>query len=151
MTAPRMPASLRDAEKAAWRAIVDEFGGTDALRPSDATLLRSLAILSARLEDIRAALAAAASAPPPEPRPWSRHSGAADAPTGYLVTATVRGVTGNPLLGHERETIKELRLLHERLDRLVAGRMADPARPQSLREMRAALTSVTRDSTAKTG
>lgn len=146
-----MPASLRDAEKSAWRAIVEEFGGTDALRPADATLLRSLAILSARLEDIRAALAAAASAPPPDPRPWSRHHGTNDSPTGYLVTATVRGVTGNPLLGHERETIKELRLLHERLERLVAGRMADPARPKSLREMRASLTSVTRAPKTKTG
>lgn len=150
MTAPRMPSNLRPAEKSAWKAIVDDFGGPDALRLSDSALLRSMAILTARLEDIRSALAAASVAPPPAPRRWSRMpdgtAGEAE-PGGYLLTSTVRGVTGNPLLGHERETIKELRLLHERLDRLVGARMADPARPKSLREMRESLTTVK----AKTG
>lgn len=146
MTTPAMPKTLRTAEKAAWKALVDEFGGPDAFRPSDGSLLRSLAILTARLEDIRAALAEASTSPAPSGRRWSRLPGDAPAgdpdPLGYLVTATVRGVTGNPLLGHERETIKELRLLHERLERLVAARSADPSRPKSLREMRASLTAV---------
>lgn len=147
MSAPPMPANLRKAEKEAWKVIVAEFGGADALRLSDGPLVRSMAILTARLEDIRAALALAAISPPPAARRYSRRpsddeSKAVNDPLGYLLTATVRGVTGNPLLGHERETIKELRLLHERLERLVAARSADPGRPKSLREMRDSLTAV---------
>lgn len=123
MTAPRMPSHLRDAEKRAWRALVDEFGA-DVLEVSDAALLRSMAILSARLEDLREYLA--------------RLSG----PKGsleYLMTETVRGVTGNPLLGHERETIKEIRLLHGELAKRVAERGSRTDRPKSLKEMREAL------------
>ena len=106
MTAPRVPATLRDSEKAAWRSLVTEFG-SDVLEASDTPLLRSLAILTARLEDLREYLA--------------RQSGPKHS-LEYLMTETVRGVTGNPLLGHERETIKEIRLLHERLQRIVADR-----------------------------
>ena len=127
MTAPRVPSTLRNSEKAAWRALVAEIG-TEVLEPSDTPLLRSLAILTARLDDLREYLA--------------RQSG----PKGsleYLMTETVRGVTGNPLLGHERETIKEIRLLHERLQRVASERGAGRNDgPKTLSQMRANLHAV---------
>lgn len=153
MSAPRMPANLRAGEKTAWKSLVDELGGSDALEPIDGPLLRSLATLTARLEDLRAALARAAASPPPEPR-WRRPDAARHAPVdplAYLLSATARGVTGNPLLGHERETMKEIRLQHERLVKAIAERNGGRAeKPKSLREMRDSLTAV-RGARAKSG
>jgi phage terminase small subunit len=127
MTA-RMPAGLRKEEQRAWREIVEEFGGNDVLQPSDRTLLRSMALLTARLEDIRSYLALGA--------------GKKD-PLGYLVAITARGFTSNPLISQERETIKELRLLHERMAKIHAGRgSARNDRPKNLSEMRKSLTAV---------
>lgn len=117
MAAPRTPTGLRKAERAAWRRLIVELGGADLLDPSDEPLLRALAVLIARGEDIRAALDGAP-----------------------LLTTTARGGdTGNPLLGHERETIKEIRMLHERLTKLVAERGGAKKKPQSLSEMRRGL------------
>lgn len=122
MSAPRMPSSLRPSEQRAWKQIVDEVGGSSLLAASDGSLLRSMAILTARLEDIRAYLAKNA----------EREEG-----LDYLMTQTARGFTGNPLLGHERETIKELRLLQERMAKVLQARsMGHEERPQSLRAMR---------------
>lgn len=122
MSAPRMPSSLRPPEQRAWKQIVEELGGSAALATSDGTLLRAMAILTARLEDIRAFLAKSA----------EREEG-----LDYLMTETARGFTGNPLLGHERETIKELRLLQERMAKVLQARaLGHEERPQSLRAMR---------------
>jgi phage terminase small subunit len=113
MTAPRIPSTLRKEEKAAWRRIVADVGGRDVLDPSDEPILRSLAVLVARGENLRRALEDA-----------------------DLLIETQRGAwTGNPLLGHERETIKEIRLLHERLMKAIAGR-GGQKKPASLASMR---------------
>lgn len=114
MTAPRMPKGLRVAEQTAWRQVLAEFGGADAFEPSDGPLLRSLAVLTARLEDIRTILAGAGV---------------------KLIVPTARGVTGHPMLGHERETIKEIRLLHERLAKAMAAR-GTAQKPKTLAEMK---------------
>ena len=129
MSQLRMPSGLRKEEQAAWRELVDEFGGRDVLQASDRTLLRSMALLLARLEDIRAYLAKGA----------SRKRD----PLGYLTALTARGFTSNPLISQERETIKELRLLHERMERLLAGRGSSRnEKPKSLSDMRRSLQSV---------
>lgn len=121
MTAPRMPAGLRKEERAAWRQLVTELGGRSVLSAADAPLLRSLAVLMARGENLRFALQEA-----------------------DLLVPTVRGMTGNPLLGHERETIKEIRLLHKALADAIAerGGARSAATPKSLHEVRDQLRAV---------
>ena len=127
----RVPSAFRAKEKAAWRELVEQMGA-DAVRPSDVPLLRSLAILIARLGDLRLLLEAEEAA---------ALSGHRDLP--YLMQRTERGYTANPLLGQERETIKEIRLLHERLERILAARGgASDGRPKSLRELRTSLQAV---------
>lgn len=124
MTAPRMPSGLRKEERAAWRHLLADIGA-DRLEPSDRPIVLSAALLSARLEDIRAELQHKA------------ESGNDDDGRGYLWASTARGGwTSNPLISQERETVKEIRLLHERLEKVLAARGSAGKKPSSLAEMR---------------
>ena len=135
MTAPKMPTGLRPAEQKAWKRVVDEFGA-DSLEPSDTSLLLGMAILYARFDDLRALLY--------RQEGDTKRRGKARRQLPYLLEGTARGVTTNPLVGHERETIKEIRLLHERIDKLISERRGSraPERPKSLREVRESLHAV---------
>ena len=123
MTAPRMPSSLRKEEQAAWRRIVEDVG-PESLERADRALLWTMAMLEARLEDIRHELQARAASESDEDG------------RGYLWAKTARGGwTSNPLISQERETVKELRLLWERLAKVLAARRG-AAKPVTLTDMR---------------
>ena len=123
----RAPQGLRESESKLWRRVVDEFG-RENLEPSDTSLVLGLALLYGRLDDIRTLLYTQQQAESAE--------GDAKREMPYLLERTVRGMTTNPLIAHERETIKEIRLLHERLSKIIDGRTGSRDGPASLSAMR---------------
>lgn len=115
------PASLAHRERVTFRRIVAQFGA-DNLEPSDTMLVRDLAVLDCRLDDIRAEI--------------ERQRSDKDRELPYLLAQNSRsGTSANPLIGHERELVVELRRLHERLSKVIADRTGIGG-PASLDRMR---------------
>lgn len=123
----RAPQGLRPAESKLWKRVVAEFGA-DHLEASDAPLVLGLALLYGRLDDLRSLLFSQQTA--------SASKGDDRRELPYLLEKTSRGTTTNPLISHERETIREIRLLHERLSKVIGERGAGVGGPASLAQMR---------------
>lgn len=124
------PDTMAHREKVTFRRIVAQFGAEN-LEPSDTMLVRDLAVLDCRLEDIRALIE--------QQRTSARKGGEGERDLPYLLERNSRqGISANPLIGHERETVVEVRRLHERLTKVIADRTGANG-PRSLAKMRETL------------
>jgi hypothetical protein len=125
-TTIKPPETLAHREKVTFRRIVAQFGA-DNLEPSDTMLVRDLAVMDCRLEDIRELIE--------QQRTSGRKGGEGERDLPYLLERNSRqGISANPLIGHERETVVEVRRLHERLTKVIADRQGLGG-PQSLAQM----------------
>lgn len=87
-----VPEGLTDSMRAAWDILVVDLADQGTLERTDRVLIESAAVMWGRARDAREEIER----------------------SGYIVP-TVRGTTANPMLGVERESWKELRMLSDLL------------------------------------